>query len=119
MNLELIIDYMNKVWNQKKFDTFDDIFSEDALIHSPLGDFKTPQAMKETTQKWIDAIPDVQVEFLHTIEKDDFVIIHWKAKGYPSKRASWHHSFRKACRVQMDIDVPLKRWQNCRVLCLS
>lgn len=81
MNKEIIKKYMDEVWNKKNLSVINEVFSEDAKIHSPLGNFITPVQMKETVQKWLTAIPDIQVDLLHTLEDDGVVVSHWKARG--------------------------------------
>lgn len=81
MNKEIIVKFMDEVWNKKNLSLVDEIFSENAKIHSPLGNFITSEQMKETVQKWLTAIPDIQVDLLHMFEDNGLVVSHWKAQG--------------------------------------
>lgn len=72
---------MNEVWNKKNLDVIQEVFSDTAVIHSPLGQFKTAKQMSETVSQWITSIPDMQVELLNTVEENGLVVSHWKAKG--------------------------------------
>lgn len=81
MNKEIIEKYMDEVWNKKNLSIIEELFAEDAKIHSTLGNFVSPQKMKETVEKWLTAIPDIRVDLLHTLEDDGVIASHWKAKG--------------------------------------
>lgn len=81
MNKKIIEDYMEEVWNKKNLSVIDEVFDESALIHSPLGQLKTSAEMLETVKEWINAIPDIKVELLHTLEENGIVVSHWKATG--------------------------------------
>lgn len=81
MSRETIDEYNEQVWNARNVDKVDEVFDKDAVIHSPLGEFQTPKDMKEVIKVWLNAIPDIQVEFLNTIEEKNFVVSHWKASG--------------------------------------
>ena len=81
MYKEVITNYMDVLWNKKKTDLITELFSEDVLIHTPMGSFQTPKDMAEIVRKWHVAIPDMKMEFLHIIEEDNVVIVHWKAHG--------------------------------------
>ncbi len=76
---------MHEVWNRKNLAIIKDVFSEPTLIHSPLGQFKSREEMSEIVSKWITAIPDLRINLLNTLEDNDIVISHWKAKGMHQK----------------------------------
>ena len=81
MNKNIIENYMREVWNKKNFAMIKEVFSDTAIIHSPLGQFKSPEEMSETVNKWVTAIPDIHIELLNTLEDNGIVVSHWKAKG--------------------------------------
>lgn len=76
---------MLEVWNKKNLAMIADAFSESTRIHSPLGEFKSREEMTETIQKWILAIPDLNVTLLHTLEDNDIVVSYWRATGTDQK----------------------------------
>ncbi|MCH9626994.1 MAG: hypothetical protein S4CHLAM2_06280 [Chlamydiales bacterium] len=84
-NKSLIEKYMLEVWNKKNLAMIANVFSESTRIHSPLGQFKSREEMTETIQKWILAIPDLNVTLLHTLEDNDIVVSHWRATGTHQK----------------------------------
>jgi len=81
VNKKIVEDYMHEVWNKKNLGIVKEIFSDTAVIHSPLGQFQSPQEMSDTVSKWITAIPDIQVDLLNTLEDNEIVVSHWKAQG--------------------------------------
>ena len=85
MSKAIIEKYMDTLWNQKNLGIIEELFDEKAVIHSPLGQFRTAAEMKETVRKWIEAIPDIQVRLLHTLEDQQIVVSHWEAKGVHRK----------------------------------
>jgi len=85
MNKKLIEEYMEEVWNKKNLKVIDNLFAENAIVHSPLGTFKTPKEMAETVQQWLEAIPDIHVSLLNTVEENGLVVSHWQAKGTHQK----------------------------------
>ncbi|SCA64182.1 Uncharacterized protein SCG7086_CL_00090 [Chlamydiales bacterium SCGC AG-110-P3] len=85
MNKKIVENYMNEVWNRKNIKIVKEVFSDSAVIHSPLGQFKSPQEMSDTVSKWITAIPDIQVDLLNTFEDNGIIVSHWKAKGTHQK----------------------------------
>lgn len=59
----------------------DELLDPSVIIHSLLGDFKGPKAMKEVVQAWLKGFPDLQVQNEIAISENDLVSIQWKAKG--------------------------------------
>ncbi len=80
-NKQIIENYMDKIWNQKKLDTVYEVFSKDVIIHSPLGTFRSADEMYKIVSKWLEVLPDMQVTCLHTVEGDGIVTSHWESKG--------------------------------------
>lgn len=76
---------MDQVWNKKNFEIIKEVFSDTAVIHSPLGQFKSPKEMSDTVSKWITAIPDIQVDLLNTMEDNGIIVSHWQAQGTHQK----------------------------------
>lgn len=85
MTKMIVEKYMDAVWNKKDLSVIPEVFSDDAIIHSPLGQFKTRKQMSETVEKWLTALPDIQVDLIHTLEEDGIVTSHWRSKGTHQK----------------------------------
>lgn len=81
MSKAIIEKYMDDVWNKKELDQVYKVFSNHAVIHSPSGEYQSPQAMYDIVKKWVTAIPDVELTLLNTIEENGLVVSHWNAKG--------------------------------------
>jgi len=81
MHKKLIEQTMIEIWNHRNLTVIEEVFAEDAVIHSPMGTFHSPKEMGRTVQKWLNAFPDLKIELLHTIEEADMVVSHWKAQG--------------------------------------
>jgi len=113
MNKNIIETYMHQVWNEKNLDVINDVFSETAIIHSPLGNFKTPQAMRDIVQKWVTAIPDIQVTFLNTVEENGLVVSLWSAKGTHQKELNGMQGTGKPLDYQ---GVTLYRLENGKIV---
>jgi steroid delta-isomerase-like uncharacterized protein len=73
--------YAYAVWNEKNVDAIDQYVANDVLIHSPLGDFRGIQALKEVVQVWLTGFPDLAVTNELVITENDLVSIQWHAKG--------------------------------------
>ncbi|MBA2368009.1 MAG: ester cyclase [Candidatus Protochlamydia sp.] len=78
---EIALEYANSVWNKKNINIIDRLVDSDAVIHSMLGNFYGPQAMKEVVQAWLKGFPDLEVNNERVISEEDFVSIQWQAKG--------------------------------------
>lgn len=85
MSKKIITEFMNEVWNKKNLNEIDNIFSETAVIHSPMGEFETAAEMKNTAKKWITAIPNMQVTLLNILEDNGLIVTHWMANGTHQK----------------------------------
>lgn len=77
----LINKYMSEIWNRKNRSIIFEVFSPDALIHSPMGEARGPQAMEEAHRQWHEAFPDIRVMLLEIFEIGDKVAVQWNARG--------------------------------------
>lgn len=80
-NKEIVIKYSKQLWEQKDLSIIDEIFAEDAIIHSPLNKYKGNLPMKEIAQKWLHAFPDLMVTWDDFIAEGDKVVSSWTAFG--------------------------------------
>ncbi len=78
---QLATDYANGVWNEKNIDTVDQLVHPNVVIHSLLGDFYGPQAMKDVVHAWLNGFPDLRVDNDMVISENDLVSIQWRASG--------------------------------------
>ncbi len=81
MNKEIVENYADSVWNKKDLNVIDQIIHEKTLIHSLLGNYYGPNAMKQVVQAWLKGFPDLQVKNIGTFTDDDKVALQWEAFG--------------------------------------
>lgn len=77
----IVEDYVERVWNKKDPSALDDHLDPAVVIHSILGDFHGPEAMKKVVQTWWEGFPDLQVDNHIVLSENDIVILHWQAMG--------------------------------------
>ena len=80
-NKDIIKKYSQRLWGEQDLAAIDDTFVEDAVIHSPLNTTKGAITMKEVIEKWLNAFPDLTVEWEDFIEEGNKVVSRWKATG--------------------------------------
>lgn len=78
---DVALDYTNSIWNTKEIHTIDRLLHPNVTIHSLLGQYTGPQAMKAVVLSWLKAFPDLKVSFDHVITQDELVCIQWHAQG--------------------------------------
>lgn len=74
-------DYSERIWNKKDISPIDDYFTDSTIIHSLLGDFHGPAAMKKISQTWLTGFPDMHVDNLSVLSENDLVSIQWHVKA--------------------------------------
>lgn len=80
-NKDIIIRFSNELWEKRNFDIVDELFAEDAILHSPMNVKKGSLTMKDLAQKWLDAFPDLLVTWDDFIAEGDIVVVRWHAHG--------------------------------------
>ena len=80
-NKDIVIKYIDRLWNQKDLSAIDEFFAIDAKLRSPLGVFESPEGMKKIVETWFGRVPDMKVKQLHVMEDGDLVSCHWQATG--------------------------------------
>ena len=80
-NKEIIELYIQQVWEEHDLSTIDRVFTEDAIIHSPLNRTQGRVTMKEMVEKWLQAFPDLEITWHDHIAEDDKVVSRWQAIG--------------------------------------
>lgn len=85
-NLDLIKNYSQQLWNNKNIGAIDNFFSPNATINSAYNDDTSESVcsidkMKAVTTHWLDAFPDLTVDFEDYICEGNKVVSRWKAKG--------------------------------------
>jgi steroid delta-isomerase-like uncharacterized protein len=85
-NIAIARRFLDELWNERKFEVADEIFSEDFVTHSisnepPIWEGKGPNSMKKHIEHWLLSVPDMRFIAHHLIADDQQVVIHWMATG--------------------------------------
>ena len=80
-NKDIIKRYCQRLWHEKDLSAITDTFVEDAVIHSPLNTTQGAITMKEVIERWLNAFPDLTVEWQDFIAEGNKVVSRWKATG--------------------------------------
>ena len=80
-NKKIVVDYMDRLWNQKDISVIDEVFAPQAQLRSPLGAFFSPEGMKEIVNTWLNRVPDISITQQHLVEDHDIVTSHWQANS--------------------------------------
>lgn len=80
-NLELALNYARRVWDERDLRAIDEILHSQCIIHSLIGKFYGPKAMKNVVQAWLDGFPDLKVVNTATSIEGNCVTLHWNAHG--------------------------------------
>ena len=73
-------DYAERIWNKKDLTALD-YLDESVVIHSLLGDFRGPQALRDIVKAWLKGFPDLHVHNDIVISENDLVSIQWHVKA--------------------------------------
>lgn len=72
---------MAVIWNKKDLSLVKEVFAEDAIIHSTMGEAQGISAMEEALKTWYTAFPDMRLLLLEVFEQGDRVAVQWVARG--------------------------------------
>jgi steroid delta-isomerase-like uncharacterized protein len=79
--------FVNELWNARRLDVADEIFSEDCVTHQLRSGVLTepacrgPQAMKEHVSGWLMSFPDLRFNIEQMIAEDDRVVSQLVMEG--------------------------------------
>lgn len=80
-NKAFIQDYAERLWNKRELRIINDVFADDAEIHSPFNIKLGRYTMTEIADKWLTAFPDLTLYWDDYIAEGDRVVSRWHAKG--------------------------------------
>ena len=91
---------ISKMWNEHDLSLIDRLFHERVVIHSLLGTYYGPQAMRRMVESWLRAFPDLKVQHLYHCFDRDRLVIQWDAtathcnelKGIPATHQRVYYS---------------------------
>lgn len=78
---KLVEIYAHRIWDEKDLRAIDELIHQKCVIHSLLGDFYGPKAMKNVVEAWLNGFPDLVVKNKSVICEQDLVVIQWQAHG--------------------------------------
>lgn len=81
MNKQSLDQLLLDIWNKKELQKIFSLFSEEVILHSPLGSFQSSHEMEVLVKKWQAAIPDIQVTHQQILQDGSTYAVHWQAKG--------------------------------------
>ena len=80
-NKNIVINYLQAVWEDRDLSAIDNFFAKDAVIHSPLSTVQGQETMKDIMEKWQAAFPELSILWEDFIAEGDKVVCRWKACG--------------------------------------
>ncbi len=80
-NKDIIERFSNELWHKHNFDIIDEVFHEDAIIHSPFNIKQGSLTMHEAAHKWLESFPDLEIIINDLIAEGDKVVARWTAHG--------------------------------------
>lgn len=80
-NKDVIRRFTEELWHNHNLDVIDDVFYEDAIIHSPFNIKQGRMTMHDAAQKWLESFPDLEIEINDLIAEEDKVVARWRARG--------------------------------------
>jgi len=81
-NIALLKRLAKEIWNKKRIEIINEIFSPNFICHYEYGDIKGINAWVEKHYNpLINAFPDIHVEVEDIISKGDYVVTRWKARA--------------------------------------
>ena len=79
--LEIVKKYSETLWAQKDLTAIDQFFSSDIKIKSPLGETIGAQELKTIMQQWLEAFPDLIVNWKEFVCQENTIVSRWHAYG--------------------------------------
>ena len=85
-NIILARRFIDELWNQRKYEVADKIFSDDfvtnVISNSPVfWQGKGAESMRSHIQHWLISVPDMQFHIQNLIADENHVVINWIAIG--------------------------------------
>lgn len=80
-NKRIVQRLRKEIMSEGNIDLIDEIFAEDVIDHTPLGEARGREAVKETTEAFRSAFPDLSVTVEHLIAEGDIVAARVTFRG--------------------------------------
>ena len=79
--IQIVIDVLQRAFNQADLAAIDDGFSPEAMIHDPGMDYRGPAQLRLGVQKLLRAFPDFHFSVLDQLADADRVVIRYRGRG--------------------------------------
>lgn len=80
-NKETIQRFSDELWHKHNYNIIDEVFHDDAIIHSPFNIKQGSLTMRQAAEKWLESFPDLEITINDLIAEDDKVVARWTAHG--------------------------------------
>lgn len=78
---QIIIDYHQRLWDEKSLEAIDAYCHPEAEFRSPLRFVKGLNAFREIISTWLTTFPDIRVNFEPLLAENDTVVSRWTAQA--------------------------------------
>jgi steroid delta-isomerase-like uncharacterized protein len=69
------------VWNQRRFETIDELMTPESVGHTESGDLHGPDDFRRFQSEILSAFPDFHLSIESMVADGDDVVIRWQASG--------------------------------------
>ena len=117
--------FVEELWNGRRLDVADQIFSEDCVTHQlrsgVLGEpaHRGPQEMKEHVSGWLKSFPDLRFNIEQMITERDRVVSQLVIEGTHQGTLDGNFADRQKNTNSPDHDTPHRKRQDCGGLGIS
>jgi|SRR5215467_6572222 len=80
VNRVLAVRWFQQVWNERRTDTIDELFGDNAVGHMEGGD-QNRDGFKAAREGLLNAFPDIEVKVEDTVAAGDHVVVRWLVRG--------------------------------------
>jgi steroid delta-isomerase-like uncharacterized protein len=80
VNRVLAVRWFQQVWNERRTETIDELFGDNAVGHTEGGD-QDRAGFKAAREGLLDAFPDFSVKIEDTVADGDHVVVRWRVTG--------------------------------------
>lgn len=77
VNRVIAVRWFQQVWNERRTETIDELFGDDAVGHMEGGD-QDRAGFKTAREGLLDAFPDIQVKIEDTLADGEDVVVRWR-----------------------------------------
>src|ERR1700756_127337 len=89
-NKAIVKRFIEEMWNQRRLELADELFSADCVTHqlrgpgSPSAAPRSPELVKREAAGWLAAFPDLRFDLEHMISEGDLVVSRYTMHGIHS-----------------------------------